>query len=240
MTDYCSSIIAQPLQSIPLYEPPLEENGECSDQYISAEIADWIEAAKQYGAQTISFEGLKRGANIMAQSTTQIIDTAIPVDNWLLAHGMGTDRENILVGKIALYGGAVLIAAIFLPGWFLVGVMVLGLASSMIQYGEGYYQYLEAQTPLEKMRAIEAGQEAGAKFVVGSTLLALGQGVPALVHSQWIPIHANVAVSLQTLSRAVCLTDDPYFVQQAAVQAVHLSTLPKLPVDENHVDSPPR
>lgn len=180
----------------------------------------------EYRRLTLTGAGFSRGARHMYDSTAAMVDESLPVDDWLLAHGMGVDRENILVGKLALYGGLVLVAAIFLPGWVLVGVMLVGLGSAALRYGKGFYDYRLSQTPIQQQLAVEKGEEAFAEAAVGSALLGISQGVPLLANARWITVPNDVAQMVQRIARALCLADDPYFIQLSARQGAALASLP--------------
>lgn len=170
--------------------------------------------------QTVSAEGFVRGVEKMVSTTEVMVNNALPLDDFLLRHGMGVDAENILVGKMALYGGAVLIAALFLPGYVLLGVMVIGIAGSVYNYENALHQYATAETLWEQETAIQKGEEAVAEAAVGTFLFAVSQGIPALANSQLVQVPADMALLLQKSARAICLADDPYFIN-AAVRTVH-------------------
>lgn len=182
----------------------------------------FLESLGEYRRLTMTGEGFAHGAKHMYTSTIDLVNASMPIDDWLLSHEMGISRENILVGKIALYGGMMLIIALFLPGSVLVGVMLAGLGSAAINYGSGFYDYRLAQTPAEKASAVAEGQEAFAEGMIGGVLLAIGQGVPVLANARQIPIPGYVAQGFQNIARGICLADDPYFLQLAAKQGVTL------------------
>lgn len=199
-----------------------------SQQSMTLEIEEDILCAPLTGGgspsdffdQTVSAEGFVRGVEKMVSTTEIMVHHALPIDDFLLRHGMGINAENILVGKMALYGGAVLVAALFLPGYVLVGVMIIGLAGSLYNYGNAFQQYATAETLWEQQTAILKGEEAFAEAAVGTVLLAVSQGSPVLASSKFFPLPTGMALLLQKSARAVCLADDPYFIN-AAVQTVH-------------------
>lgn len=178
------------------------------------------ESINDFFDQTISVKGFERGVEKMVSTTEVMVNSLLPVDDFLLRHGMGINSENILVGKMALYGGAVLIAALFLPGSVLLGVMVIGLAGSVYRYGNAFQQYATAETLWKQQTAIQKGEEALAEVVVGTFLFAVSQGGPVLAHSKQIRFAEDIAILLQKSARAICLADDPYFIN-AAVRTVH-------------------
>lgn len=186
------------------------------------ETRNFSVSAREYLRETINREAWLRGGRAMMEETFRTVDLLMPVDDWLLSRGMGASRENIRTGKLAFYGGLVLVGAILLPGWVMLGVMAVGIGSALYHYGDGLRDYHLAANPFQREAALRKGETAFAEWSVGSFLLFGSQGIPALAGARRIPIPARLATGVQSAARAICLADDPYFLRLATEQGISL------------------